>query len=110
MALYEISVFDPYNPVFNPVWRQGMFVMPFMTRLGITDSWGGCSITGESVYNIGIWISEGVALSHIILSGMFFLSGKNKLTKKSMRNLWLHIFHLSTSRAILTHLSVVKIS
>jgi hypothetical protein len=23
------------------MWRQGMFVMPFMTRLGITDSWGG---------------------------------------------------------------------
>ena len=26
-----------------------MYVMPFMTRLGVTDSWGGWSITGESV-------------------------------------------------------------
>ncbi|KAL4026071.1 hypothetical protein IC575_014495 [Cucumis melo] len=22
------------------MWRQGMFVIPFMTRLGITNSWG----------------------------------------------------------------------
>eukprot|EP00980_Cylindrotheca_fusiformis_P031178 scaffold25935_cov2061-Cylindrotheca_fusiformis.AAC.4 len=51
MALYELAVFDPSDPVLNPMWRQGMFVMPFMTRLGITDSWGGWSITGESVSN-----------------------------------------------------------
>merc|ERR1712238_486774 len=62
------------DPVLNPMWRQGMFVMPFMTRLGITDSWGGWSITGESVSNPGIWSFEGVALSHIILSGMCFLA------------------------------------
>jgi len=74
MALYELAVFDPSDPVLNPMWRQGMFVMPFMTRLGITDSWGGWSITGESVSNPGIWSFEGVALSHIILSGMCFLA------------------------------------
>jgi photosystem II CP47 chlorophyll apoprotein len=55
------------------MWRQGMFVMPFMTRLGITDSWGGWSITGESVSNL-LWSFEGVALSHIVLSGMCFLA------------------------------------
>jgi photosystem II CP47 chlorophyll apoprotein len=48
--------------------------MPFMTRLGITDSWGGWSITGESVSNPGLWSFEGVALSHIVLSGMCFLA------------------------------------
>jgi len=74
MALYELAVFDPSDPVLNPMWRQGMFVMPFMTRLGITDSWGGWSITGESVSNPGIWSFEGVALSHIVLSGMCFLA------------------------------------
>src|SRR6056300_1485725 len=74
MALYELAVFDPSDPVLNPMWRQGMFVMPFMTRLGITDSWGGWSITGETVSNPGIWSFEGVALSHIILSGMCFLA------------------------------------
>ena len=40
MAFYEISIFDPSDPVLNPMWRQGMFVMPFMTRLGVTQSWG----------------------------------------------------------------------
>ena len=44
MALYELSVFDPSDPVLNPMWRQGMFVLPFMTRLGIENSWGGWSI------------------------------------------------------------------
>ena len=51
MALYELAIFDPSDPVLNPMWRQGMFVMPFMARLGVTDSWGGWSITGESVSN-----------------------------------------------------------
>ena len=74
MALYELAVFDPSDPVLNPMWRQGMFVMPFMTRIGITDSWGGWSITGESVSNPGIWSFEGVALSHILLSGLCFLA------------------------------------
>merc|ERR1712066_883593 len=61
MALYELAVFDPSDPVLNPMWRQGMYVMPFMTRLGITDSWG-------------FWSFEGVALAHIGLSGLCFLA------------------------------------
>mgnify|MGYP001390472514 CR=1 FL=1 len=74
MALYELAVFDPSDPVLNPMWRQGMFVLPFMTRIGVTDSWGGWSITGESVSNPGLWSFEGVALTHIVLSGLCFLA------------------------------------
>jgi len=74
MALYELAIFDPSDPILNPMWRQGMYVMPFMARLGVTDSWGGWSITGESVSNPGIWSFEGVALTHIILSGLCFLA------------------------------------
>jgi len=74
MALYELSIFDPSDPVLNPMWRQGMFVMPFMSRLGITESWGGWTITGESSTTPGIWSYEGVALTHIILSGLCFLA------------------------------------
>ena len=70
MALYELAIFDPSDPVLNPMWRQGMFVLPFMTRLGVTNSWGGWSISGESVSNAGLWSYEGVAASHIILSGL----------------------------------------
>ncbi|KAJ0101028.1 hypothetical protein Patl1_04903 [Pistacia atlantica] len=39
MALHELAVFDPFDPVLDPMWRQGIFVIPFMTRLGITKSW-----------------------------------------------------------------------
>ncbi len=74
MALYELAIFDPSDPVLNPMWRQGMFVMPFMARLGVTDSWGGWSITGETVTNAGLWSFEGVAATHIILSGLLFLA------------------------------------
>nr|QUS65149.1 PsbB [Isoetes gardneriana] len=74
MALYELAVFDPSDPVLDPMWRQGMFVIPFMTRLGITKSWGGWSITGETVTNAGIWSYEGVAAAHIVLSGLLFSS------------------------------------
>ncbi|MFQ6661824.1 hypothetical protein Gotur_029852, partial [Gossypium turneri] len=38
MALYELAVFYSSDPVLDPMWRQGMFVIPFMTLLGITNS------------------------------------------------------------------------
>ncbi|TYH72623.1 hypothetical protein ES332_D05G267400v1, partial [Gossypium tomentosum] len=66
MALYELVVFDPSAPVLDPMWRQCMFVIPFMTRLGITNSWGGWSITGGTITNLGIWSYESVAGAHII--------------------------------------------
>ncbi|KAK9705397.1 hypothetical protein RND81_07G053500 [Saponaria officinalis] len=59
MALYELAVFDPSDPALDPMWRQGMFVIPFMTRLGITNSWGRY---------------EGVAGAHIVFSGLCFLA------------------------------------
>lgn len=74
MALYELAVFDPSDPVLNPMWRQGMFVMPFMARIGVTQSWGGWSVTGEVASNPGFWSFEGVAAAHIILSGLLFLA------------------------------------
>ncbi|KAG6467607.1 hypothetical protein ZIOFF_074555 (chloroplast) [Zingiber officinale] len=56
------------------MWRQGMFVIPFMTRLGITNSWGGWSISGGTITNPGIWSYEGVAGAHIVFSGLCFLA------------------------------------
>jgi photosystem II CP47 chlorophyll apoprotein len=73
MTLYELVVFDPSDPLLDPMWRQGMFVIPFMTRLGIKDSWTGWNITGETVINPGIWSYEGVAGAHIMFSGLCFL-------------------------------------
>ncbi|WP_013321367.1 photosystem II chlorophyll-binding protein CP47 [Gloeothece verrucosa] len=74
MALYELALFDPSDPVLNPMWRQGMFVLPFMARLGVTGSWGGWSVTGETGVNPGFWSFEGVAAAHIVLSGLLFLA------------------------------------
>ena len=74
MTLFELSIFDPSDPVLNPMWRQGMFVMPFLARLGVTGSWGGWSVTGETGVDPGFWSFEGVAIAHIILSGLLFLA------------------------------------
>ena len=74
MALYELAIFDPSDPVLNPMWRQGLFVMPFMTRIGITNSWVGWTIIGGSTADPGFWSFEGVALAHIVLSGLLFLA------------------------------------
>jgi photosystem II CP47 chlorophyll apoprotein len=74
MALYELAVFDPSDPVLDPMWRQGMFVLPFMARLGVTSSWGGWSVTGETGVSPGLWSFEGVAAAHIGLSGLLFLA------------------------------------
>jgi len=74
MALYELTVFDPTDPVLNPMWRQGCFVLPFMTRLGITKSWSSWTVTGLTTTNAGIWSYEGVAVAHILLSGLLFLA------------------------------------
>jgi photosystem II CP47 chlorophyll apoprotein len=74
MALYELAIFDPSDAVLNPMWRQGMFVLPFMARLGVTGSWGGWSVTGETGVDPGFWSFEGVAAAHIVLSGLLFLA------------------------------------
>jgi photosystem II CP47 chlorophyll apoprotein len=74
MALYELTIFDPSDPILNPMWRQGMFVLPFMTRLGVTESWSGWSV-GEGIHTgPGLWSYGGVAATHIILSGLCFLA------------------------------------
>ena len=74
MALYELAIFDPSDPVLNPMWRQGMYVMPFMSRLGITSSWNGWDITGATGVDPGFWSFEGVAAAHIVFSGLLMLA------------------------------------
>ena len=74
MAFYELIIFDPSDLSLNPMWRQGMFVIPFMTRLGVTKSWTGWSLSGEAFSSTGVWSYEGVATAHIILSGLLFLA------------------------------------
>eukprot|EP00975_Prorocentrum_lima_P055940 11727774-Prorocentrum_lima.AAC.1 len=49
MAFYELALFDPSDPILNPMWRQGMFVLPFMTRIGL--------------FGPGIWVSDPYGLT-----------------------------------------------
>ncbi|MBW4697890.1 MAG: photosystem II chlorophyll-binding protein CP47 [Aphanocapsa lilacina HA4352-LM1] len=86
MAFFEASVFNPEDPVLDPMWRQGMYVIPFMARLGVINSWSGWSVFGPftadglgnridpNVANVGFWSFEGVAAAHIVLSGLLFLA------------------------------------
>ena len=72
MIFYEIAAFDPNDIVFNPMWRQGCFVLPFATRLGVVDSWSGWSMLG-SISDRGTgWSYEAVGTAHIILAGLCF--------------------------------------
>nr|YP_009589769.1 photosystem II CP47 chlorophyll apoprotein [Selaginella sanguinolenta]QBL76350.1 photosystem II CP47 chlorophyll apoprotein [Selaginella sanguinolenta] len=70
MAPYESAVSDPSDPVLDPMWRQGMSVIPPTTRPGVAKSWSGWSIAGETVTNAGIRSHEGVATAHIVSSGL----------------------------------------
>jgi photosystem II CP47 chlorophyll apoprotein len=74
IAFYELTVFDPADPILNPIWRQGIFVLPFITRLGITQSWANWTISGGTSEGFGFWSYEGVAVAHIILSGLLILA------------------------------------
>lgn len=93
MTFYELALFDPSDPVLNPVWRQGMYVLPYMARLGVTSSVSGWNLidgyTNTSVFNpsqvdfstlyqrienLGGWTLETVALAHIGLSGALILA------------------------------------
>lgn len=47
-----------------------------MARLGVIDSWSAWTLVrvGKELPDPGIWSFEGVAASHIILSGLLFLA------------------------------------
>ncbi len=72
MLLYELSAFDPSDLVFNPMWRQGLYVMPFATRLGCTSSWSGWSVVSSQSATPLTWSYETVGIAHIVLAGLLF--------------------------------------
>jgi photosystem II CP47 chlorophyll apoprotein len=74
MLWFELFLYDPSDPVLNPMWRQGCFLMPFVARLGVTHSWQGWTITGEKLTDPGFWTFETVAIAHIIFAGLEFLA------------------------------------
>jgi len=73
MLLYELIIFDPQDPIFNPMWRQACYVMPLASRLGVCSSVYHWSVGVDSLYSA--WTYELVSLSHIILCGLCILAG-----------------------------------
>jgi len=71
--LYELILVDPTDPVYNPIWRQGCYVIPFVSRLGVIRSlfnWALAPIVPNT-----LWTYETVFISHLILAGLLFLAG-----------------------------------
>ena len=73
MTLYELIVVDPSDPVYSPIWRQGSYVLPFISRLGVARSLFDWSL-GIDLSQNPYWNYETVALSHILLSGLLTLA------------------------------------
>merc|ERR1712187_248816 len=77
MSLFELTILDPTDPVFNPLWRQGMYSLPFASRLGVTSSvydwYIGSTPETATLANI-YWTYEIVALAHLFLSGLLALA------------------------------------
>jgi len=73
MTLYELIIIDPTDPVYNPIWRQGSYVLPFVSRLGVVKSIFSWSL-GIDLYQNGYWTYETVAAAHLILAGLLTLA------------------------------------
>ena len=68
MLLYEIILLDPTDPVYNPIWRQGCFVIPFISRLGVVHSMFDWALGINLFINL-YWTYETINLAHITLAG-----------------------------------------
>lgn len=73
MTLYELIVTDPTDPVYNPIWRQGSYVLPFMSRLGVVRSVFNWTV-GLETSSATFWSYETVAGAHILLTGLLTLA------------------------------------
>jgi photosystem II CP47 chlorophyll apoprotein len=73
MLIYELLILDSTDTIYNPIWRQGMYVVPFTNRLGVVSSVYGWS-TGLTSNNNLHWSFETVVLTHLALSGLLILA------------------------------------
>ena len=73
ITLYELIIFDPTDPVYNPLFRQGCYLMPFISRIGCVSSQYGWSLGIELSTN-RFWTYETVGFAHILLSGLLILA------------------------------------
>jgi len=73
MVLYELITLDPTDPVYNPIWRQGCYVIPFISRLGVIRSFYSWSLGIKLSINL-YWTYETMKMAHISLAGFSILA------------------------------------
>ena len=73
LILYELILVDSTDPIYNPIWRQGCYGIPFISRLGVLCSLYNWSLGIE--FNLKpSWTYETVFLAHLSLSGSLIVS------------------------------------
>jgi photosystem II CP47 chlorophyll apoprotein len=72
MLLYECLIIDASDQIYNPLWRQGCFVLPYSARLGVISSNFGWSL--GITFNTTAWTYETVLAAHLLISGLFILA------------------------------------
>ena len=92
MLLNQHSALAPSDLVFNPMWRQGLYVMPFATRLGCTSSWSGWSVVSSQAATPLTWSYETVGIAHIVLAGLL-PAARGRYHRRSDRCWRLHACH-----------------
>jgi photosystem II CP47 chlorophyll apoprotein len=73
MLTYELIIVDPTDPVYNPIWRQGCYLMPFTSRLAVVRSIFDWSL-GIELRDNPYWTFETVSVAHILLAGASILA------------------------------------
>ena len=76
MVLYELITVDGTDPVYNPIWRQGSYVMALASRIGVIRSlftWS-LGIPLDLHTNPCYWTYETMFIAHILLSGSCILA------------------------------------
>jgi len=75
MLLYELLLMDTSDSTYNPIWRQGTYVMPFISHIGIIHSHHRWSLTSSiSLTQHLYWSYEHVPSCHLMLSGLLILA------------------------------------
>ena len=74
MLLYELVYLDATDPVYNPMWRQGLYLIPFSSRIGLIRSLYTWSLGIKLRPNL-YWTYETINYAHISLSGSSILAG-----------------------------------
>ncbi len=73
MVLYELISVDRTDPVLNPIWRQGCYLIPFISRIGVSASVFSWSL-GINLDPRLDWTYETINIAHLSFSGLLILA------------------------------------